>query len=792
MWSHHGADVHISPLISLEKGIGCAGGSEFILFFLVYIAGGVAFVMRTGIDCLVSVLSLSHLPSSMKFPRLSTNYSKKEHITVLSLLLLVTFTSFILIIVGTAGSSSDYVPITNIYLGNADIRHINVTKVIPQLGPVLAILGTALTAPNRTLDNIFQALRTVADTPALTPLMYLLSNAENITGSLHSLTELAPLALSGDPISDTQELIAIASLLRISDNGTATLMGLKELVEPMLAMASANSTDNSTAQTMELLQSSSDPETVAKSLAQLNGLSMQEKMQMLPVFTLFGQTNNASAVISSLGAIMQNAAEVDALRSQLLLTTLQTMLTNNQNVSQVVGSVGSLASTDPEKASVAAIGELLNASTNINGTLSALAQLVASNVTQSETAGHSLTALSDILSSVNNTSKAVDTVGKLAANTNTNVTSQQLDGLQMMLGATDQDTQTVKILAQLQSNLNPNSTTYPYIPSLFNLLAASKNPPVTFSSLVTLTSWAQQNPTTFLPIMAILNDAMKVEMISPESLLEMTPTLLEYLEIPVNFHLSIFTLCKADINNKVLRCSASHAVQNMDFRDIIYTALMESQFQPYLKALDIGADDLYLEGKLLNREHEYVPAIKAVLAVNILAIVFAFITMINIGFLCWMKWSSKGYAWCLAIGLASATALFSGLGTTVLTVVLQIIKSGTYDDQYGVVFTTGTTYAAMTWCAFAFLVIVCFALLWCGWNERHLIFPLGRRNSTSDVEKGSDSDDSSVLHHSDARAVTPGNVVRHSSNETSASSMSEEKVNNTPNIDSPETSSDGT
>ncbi|GMM53774.1 Fat3 protein [Maudiozyma humilis] len=739
----------------------------------------------------------------MKIPRVSTNYSKKEHITVLSLLLLVTFTSFILIIVGTAGSSSDYVPITNIYLGNADIQHINVTKVIPQLGPILAILGTALTAPNRTLDNIFSALKTVADTPALTPLMYLLSNAENITGSLHSLTELAPLALTGDPISDTQELIAISALLRISDNGTETLMGLKELVEPMLVSAansssgSAAATDNTTAATMQLLQMSSDPETVAKSLAQLNGLTPTDKMQMLPVFTLFAQSSNASAVVASLAAIMQNAKEVSAEKSQLLLTTLQSMLARNDNVTQVFGSVGSLASSDAERQSIAAIGELLGASTNVNGTLSALERLVESNVTQSETAAHSLTALSGIIGSVNDTGKAVSTVAQLAANTDTAATTQQLQGLQMMLDATDKDAQTVAILAQLQSNLNPNSTTYPYIPSLFNLLAASKNPPVTFSSLVTLTSWAQQNPTTFLPIMAILNDAMKVEMISPETLLEMTPTLLEYLEIPVNFHLSIFTLCKADINNTVLRCSASHAVQNMDFRNIIYVALMESQFQPYLKALDIGADDLYLEGKLLDREHEYVPAIKAVLAMNILAIIFSFITMINIGFLCWMKWSTKGYAWCLAIGLASATALFSGLGTTVLTVVLQIIKSGTYDDQYGVVFTTGTTYAAMTWCAFAFLVIVCFALLWCGWNERDLILPLGRRSSAKDLENGSsdsdmDSDSDSVLHRPEVPSVTPGQVMRHSSNETSASSMSEEKVNNTPNINTRDSSSEET
>lgn len=105
------------------------------------------------------------------------------------------FTTLILVIVATAGSTANYKPLTNIYIGEADIKHINVSKVIPQIGPILTILGSALTAPNSSLDDIFGAMKNIADTPALTPLLTLLSNADNTTVTIESLTELAPLAI---------------------------------------------------------------------------------------------------------------------------------------------------------------------------------------------------------------------------------------------------------------------------------------------------------------------------------------------------------------------------------------------------------------------------------------------------------------------------------------------------------------------------------------------------------------------------------------------------------------------
>ena len=117
----------------------------------------------------------------MRIEKHRTPLSKGIIWTILSVCLLFMFTTLILVIVATAGSTANYKPLTNIYIGEADIKHINVSKVIPQIGPILTILGSALTAPNSSLDDIFGAMKNIADTPALTPLLTLLSHADNLS-----------------------------------------------------------------------------------------------------------------------------------------------------------------------------------------------------------------------------------------------------------------------------------------------------------------------------------------------------------------------------------------------------------------------------------------------------------------------------------------------------------------------------------------------------------------------------------------------------------------------------------
>ncbi|CAI4045762.1 hypothetical protein SUVZ_11G0300 [Saccharomyces uvarum] len=651
----------------------------------------------------------------MKFGHYRTPLSKGSIWTILSVCILFMFTILILIIVATAGSTSDYKPLTNIYIGEADIRHINVSKVIPQIGPILTILGSALTAPNSSLDAIFGAMKNIADTPALTPLLTLLSNAENTTVTIESLTELAPLAISGNPASSTKQLAEINGLLKYSSNSTETLDGLSMLVSASLSSGSSNSSSDSTSLVLDLLQDSNNPQNSTDALLTLNNLTMAEKAQLLPVFKLFALSTNKTATMTALASLMNTT--IPSSLAQTLLTQLQNTISDGGSLNSTFSSLQQLVPAADADA-FNAVQVLLNDTTSTNQTLSTLTDLLEKNVTQSSSAKTAFAALTQLMDSSSNSTMVTTSVQSLAAVTNTTQSTQQLVGLDDVISSSSNTSETLTILSELQSDLSGNSSTTQYIPYLFNLLGASSDPKTTFSSLVTLTSWAQENPQTFLPILKILAEAKSVEPISSTELRTFTPNILEYLKIPVYFRLSIFTLCHANLENKILDCSSAHAVQNLDFRSIIYNALIASDFQPYLNALNITADDLYLQGKLLRREHQYVPAVKSVLAMNLLAIVFAFSTIVFTILLYFNGYMIRQPLWLITVALYVCVGLFTGLGATIIAVMIDIIKSGTADDKFGVVFTAGSAYMGLTWTAFALSVIAAVLMICTWWRNR--------------------------------------------------------------------------
>ncbi|CCD24773.1 Fat3p NDAI_0D04600 [Naumovozyma dairenensis CBS 421] len=686
---------------------------------------------------------------------------------LLSIIILFLFTIFIVIIVATAGSTANYKPLTNIYIGDADISHINVTKIIPAVGPILVIMGTALTAPNSSLDEIFGSLKEIADTPALTPLLTLLSNAEDVENSIIALSDLAPLALSGNPVSDTKELTEISGLLSVSNNDTGTLTGLSELVLPAMAhlnsSSSSSASDDSTTIVMTLLNDSIDPLNSTISLKYLNGLTPDDKVMMLPVFRIFGSSDNITMTLQSLEGIMNADPPIPPQLASTLLTTIQSGLERSDNLTAVLSSIGSLV-PDAQRSSFNSVGQLLNASSSPNNTLSILSDLIEENITESQVAKNSFGELTSLMMNSNNKSMVVQSVQSLAMVPNTTEADMQLDALTTMLRSTDNQNATVDTLATLSSGLSPNSSTFEYIPSLFQLLGASKEPGESFSSLVTLTAWAQQNPETFTPIVAILNSAESVEQISEEALTVMTPTLLEFLKIPIHFRLSIFSLCKANLKNEIIECSSPHAVQNMDFRHIVYDALMDSDFEPYLRALNITADSLQLDGRLQDREHEYVPSIKAVLAMNLLAIITSFFTMIFLFLLIFLRrFIVHKTMWFCSLVLVLFVGLFTGLGATICQVVVSIIKSGTHHDRYGVVFSAGSAYFGCVWTAFALAVVSNFIMLYIVWNMAEAL--LGRtffrkRTSTrTDIEQGDGEEDEEYDEEIPSRVVVDDDAI---------------------------------
>ncbi|CCK70199.1 Fat3p KNAG_0D04540 [Huiozyma naganishii CBS 8797] len=664
-------------------------------------------------------------------------HSPRRNILWLCLSLLFVFTAFILTIVATAGSTANYSPINNVYLGKADISHINVSKVIPQMSPILTILGTALTAPNSSLDQIFGALRNVADTPALTPLMVLLSNANNTNDTIIALTDLAPLALEGNPEDATKEAgLHLQDVMRQSNNGNDTLIGLDGLVMANLNHLNDSQVANSSETTLSLLMDSSDPLETTRALRVLNNMTLSQKTSMLPVFNLFQYSDNTTALTESLHTIMNSSADIPPSMATTLLTTLQSSLSSgSSNIDSVFNSLSNVV-TSQQRPALQAIESMLKTSNNVNGTLTTLGNMIRANITQNPAAKIALPALITVVDNAGNTTQALAAVQSLALVRDTALADEQLASLGTMLNVSTNQKQTVQSLVSLEEGLTPNSTTIQYIPSLFKLIEASGNPAKTFPALVTLTSWAQQNPDTFKPIVSILQSANSVTPVTPEQMRTMTPQLLQYLEIPIYYRLSIFTLCKANINDDIIECSESHAVQNMDFRQIVYDSLVASQFYPYMRALDIGPQDLYLEGKLLSREHEYVPSIKAVLAMNILSIVTNFAVCCFIVYILISGWKHM-WAWYTVIILNMWGSLFGGLSGTIISVVLEVIKSGTHDDNYGVVFTSGDAYLGLIWTAFALSFITGGMLILSWWCARKWVRSTTRGVQDSDYEKAS-------------------------------------------------------
>lgn len=693
-------------------------------------------------------------------------HSPTRNIWWLCLCLLLVFTTFIATIVATAGSTSNYYPINDIYIGEADISHINVSKVIPQMGPILTVLGSALTAPNSSLDEIFHALNDISATPALTPLLLLLSNAQNVTGTIVSLVNLAPLALQNDSNSNSiQDLVKINDLLTLSTNKNSSLIGINHLVEPTLRNINNENVMTANAYTLQLLNNSNNPLTSTQGLMVLNNMTLAEKAALLPVFSLFQYSNNNTVLTTALQQIMNDSQSMSGSTSSSMFNTLETVLqqqlaAGTSNITQIFQGIEQLVTTN-QRPIVQDVGMLLSDSNNVNSTLTILQNLIANNITTNEKAQEALPALINIVNESKNVTQSLSLVTSLATTANSTIAAEQLAGLDLILKNTEQQDETVTQLISLANGLTPESDTIESVPYLFQLIESSKNPAETFSSLVTITTWAQQNPDTFEPIVDILNAAHSVEPISEEHLTEMTPTLLQYLHIPIYFRLSIFTLCTADINNDIISCNSPHAVQDLDFRNIIYDALIESDFEPYLRGLDISADDLYLEGKLLDRQHEYVPSIKAILSMNILTIIFSAAVMAFIIFILIAGWR-KVWSWFTVIILTLATALFSGISGTCVAIVIEVIKSGTYDDNYGVVYLEGPAYLGLIWSGFAFVFVSAFILMWAAWCYRKHVM-LNKEIAVYDLENGKTSDaNENGLANEDGLA----NVVVH---DTSAS-----------------------
>lgn len=654
-------------------------------------------------------------------------------------------TTFLLFCIAIAGSSSNYKPITNIKIGEANIAHLNVTKVVPQVGPILTILGSALTA-NASLEDIFDALKKIADTPALVPVLNLLSNSKsNVTGTVESLTHLAPLALKGTDENTDKALDGINSLIGSATNLTSILEGLEAVVESSMDSITSPNFKNMTIlenKVFALLLDSENVTASTEALIELNQISNEDKEKLTPAFTLFGDSSNLTGTIDAMASLMNYSSVFASIPTAEIQTLFSTVSSLASSKSSLMSTINALSSKLPSNLApaVSSLTALLNDTSDdgLNSTLNALQTLLLkNNITASvDAAKTSINSMKIMNAYANNKTLLIDNVASLASQTSipSNVTTAQLVALDDIFRGSGNASESLTTLMGLQTGLMSNPSLLQYIPYLFELLQGSDNVTLSFSSLLELTSWAKNNSATFTPIVSILSKANSITPVNAEQMRELTPAILEYLHIPINFHLAIFTLCKADINDKIISCSKSHAVQNLDFRSIIYDSVEDSDFKPYLNALNITKADLHLDGKMQNRQHQYVPAIKATLAMNLLCIIISFFLMCYATYLVLVNKVMNHKKWALLCFLSMNSALFSGLGGTIVSAMIQIIKGGTHDDDYGVVFGKNSAMLGLIWCGFtvAFLPFATIVIFWFNYWRQTRNMPIQVNSVSSD------------------------------------------------------------
>ncbi|SCU90120.1 LAME_0E07140g1_1 [Lachancea meyersii CBS 8951] len=673
-----------------------------------------------------------------------------NQLPLLAVAALFVFTTFILTIVATAGSTSNYSPINNVYLGEADISRINVTKVIPETASLLSVVvglfnsTSSNSSESANSAEIFDALRSVSHTSALKPMLELFAESNNVSETVSALGLVAPVLASASASSGSSQLLTlVGQLIQDSKSPSETVEGMGQVLQ------SSNSTDSTSQRAVFALLSDSNNATASvDSLVVLQNQSSAERAQLTPVLTLFQQSSNATATLGALSTLM--TANVSNEMSASLLNALRAGSSNPQAaLNQVLNSV-----PDSVRPAVLAVGTLLNNTRDSTQTLTTLEGLLQANVTTSPNARRSFGALTTLVSNSNNQTLVLTSVATLANSTSSASTAQLL-GLQDILDSSTNSTKALSVLQQLQSS-NSTSSSQSLTP-IFGLIGDSKNSTATIESIMGLTQAFQANSTAFQPLLKILSQTeLGSTEITQDTLNNVMPIVLDNLGVDSRYRLAIFTLCSGLSNGNIQQCSSPHAVQSFVLRDILYDQLENSDFQPYMQALDVQKNDMYLEGKLQNKQDSYVPALRAVLAFNLLTIILAFLLLVLI--VCIMLSSSmtdKLRFWLVlsARVLAFLVTLFVLLSAAIVAAFVSIIKRDTKADDYNVTFATGSAYAGLIWTSFVLALITFVALFFVRSNRRAGALTSEEVGSADATVSSSEKRNGTVAHHSDEDAV---------------------------------------
>lgn len=617
-----------------------------------------------------------------------------KNIFTLATVTILSITILIFSCINIAGTSGNH--LTGVYLGEADIRHINVSKILPSVSPVITVLAKALSAPNTNVSEIYTAMNALSASPALKAILQLLTESKDAATTIDALTTLAPVVVSN---SSSDSLTDVVSLINNSNNSSMIFNTLSSL--------SSDSGNSSTLQAvdpvMELIANSNN---VTATLGDLVLLSKAEALlpaaeleSVLSLIQLGG--NNVTATLENLSVLSQASKSLNITNEATLFVALEA----SYNKTAVLEGLIAQSNDTVEVTAYTGLYNLLSSSANSTTTIIDVATILLSstqqNTTQLTYSEESILAVASLLENSVNATLTMEILPVLVKDTSSNPASatEAIDSLIGVLQSSKNSTLTLELLSELLGSSSSTSAAT----ALVELLGASTNANQTLSNLVTVATLAKANSTAIVPLLSILKSSSTSSNITDADIYQnVLPELFDNMKFATNFKLGVFSLCKYNSKGELYTCTKPHAVQSFIMKKILFDELLQSSFAPYVKALDLTIDDVIIKGELPKKQHLYVPGVKAILA-------FAILTIIA----------------CVCVPALYITGLFEKVLRFFFTPLLIVnsllvgiisaaigglVKHGLKHDKYNVTWKIGAAMYALAWVGFFLAIIAAFVV----------------------------------------------------------------------------------
>lgn len=621
----------------------------------------------------------------MKF---GCSQNNNKNVVVLAIVTLLSIAVLIFSCINIAGTSGNH--LTGVYLGEADIRHINISKILPAVSPIITILAKALTVKDVNTTQIFLAMEALGDSPILQPILELITQSTNTDKTIDALTTLAPLVASSN---SSDSLADVISLVNNSNNSSMIFTTLSTL---------ASSQDDSALEAivpvMEIISNSnnvsatlSDLVVLSKAESYLPAAEMKSLLQLIEIGSA-----NITSTLTQLSVLSTASQSLDITSEAALFVALEA----SYNKTAVLEGLITQTNSTTEIAAYTSLASLLSSSSNSTATMIDIATILLSsasqNATQLQYSQASLLSVASLLAYSKNATETMVLLPELVSATESNPAeaTETLTSFISVLQTSKNSTLTLVLLSDLLASTSSTDS----VTALIELLGASSNANSTLTNLVTVAKSAQTNASSITPLLSIMESSASSGNISDAYIYQnVMPNLMDNMNFATNYKLGVFSLCKYNTQGDLYYCTKSHAVQAFVMKDILYEELEKSSFSPYVKAIGLTRDDIIIKGELIKKQHLYVPGVRAILAFAILTIIAATVVPILYVTGLFSKVLTRVFTPLLVVNALLVGIISAAIG--------GLVKHGLKNDKYDVTWKIGAAMYALAWVGF-FLTIV--------------------------------------------------------------------------------------